>query len=75
VSTLSVCVYTECVCLYLLCVSVSPSTIAALWYLEVGGASGCLTALQGGGGGRDRDALKGTEREGEKRGRMSACRK
>jgi hypothetical protein len=31
-----------CVC----CTCALPSTIAALWYLEVGGASGCLTALQ-----------------------------
>jgi hypothetical protein len=26
---------------------VLPSTMAALWYLGVGGASGCFTALQG----------------------------
>ena len=62
--------------------SVSPSTIAALWYLEVGGASGCLTALQGGGGGRyggmGQRRIEGhseRRREERERGRMSACRK
>ena len=57
-----ICVYRsvnmfECECE---CVCDLPSTIAALWYLEVGGASGCLTALQ-----EKEERIRGKKRRGD----------